>query len=138
MKTLMTGATGFVGGYLARSLAQRGDCLRCLVRSTSRRESLADIAGIEFVEGDLLDPSTLAGVADGIDLAFHLAAEGHVSAVSEEAHRRFVAVNVEGTRNLLGELIGTEVKKVGRPTGASSPSTSRGRGTCWGSSSART
>lgn len=108
----MTGATGFVGGYLARALAQRGDRLRCLVRPTSRRESLAGIEGIEFVAGDLLDPSTLKGVAEGIDIAFHLAAEGHVSAISRDAHRRFVAVNVEGTRNLLTEFAGAGAKKV--------------------------
>ncbi len=51
--------------------------------------------------GDITAPETLAGVADGCDVVFHLAAEGHVSAQSEEAFRRFVAVNVDGTAALI-------------------------------------
>ena len=108
---LVTGATGFVGGRLVRALAQRGASCRCLVRSTSRRDVLGDVAGIEFVEGDLTDAPTLKGVARGVDAVFHLAAEGHVSATSEEAFRRFVAVNVDGTRNLLNECVGTPIRR---------------------------
>ena len=47
------------------------------------------------------EPETLACVAADGDIVFHLAAEGHVSAQSEEAFRRFAAVNVDGTAALI-------------------------------------
>lgn len=111
MKALVTGGTGFVGRRLVAALAGRGDAVRCLVRPTSNRSGLAELPGVEFVEGDLTRAESLAGVAEGVDVVFHLAAEGHVSAVSEEAYGRFVAVNVEGTRNLLRACAGAGVKR---------------------------
>jgi len=111
MKNLVTGATGFVGRYLVRALLDRGQSVRCLVRATSRREGLEG-PGVEFFEGDVTDPASLRGLADGVDRAFHLCAEGHVSAISGEAYRRFVAVNVEGTRHVLGECARAGVKRV--------------------------
>jgi nucleoside-diphosphate-sugar epimerase len=103
MNVLVTGATGFVGSHLVRTLGQRGDRCRCLMRPTSDRAKLDGIPNLEFVEGDITEPDTLEGIAEGCQLVYHLSAEGHVSAISEEAFQRFVRVNVEGTRNLLEE-----------------------------------
>ncbi len=110
MKALVTGGTGFVGRYLVRELASRGVECRVLVRPTSDRRGLADVGGVEYHEGDILRPETLAGVADGVRHVYHLAAEGHVSAVSKAAFRKFVEVNVEGTRNLLSACSGCGVE----------------------------
>ena len=103
MRCLVTGGTGFVGRRLVAALAARGDACRCLVRPTSDLGKLAGVPGVELVEGDLTRVETLDGVAEGIDVAFHLAAEGHVSAVSKAAYRRFRDVNVGGTEHLLRE-----------------------------------
>lgn len=106
---LVTGAGGFIGGYLLPSLTEAGARCRVLVRSEASRERLAArFDGLEYHEGDLTRPETLAGVGDGMQYVVHLAAEGHVSAVSEEAFRRFQAVNVEGTRHLLEACAGAE------------------------------
>ncbi|MFP4057414.1 MAG: NAD-dependent epimerase/dehydratase family protein [Candidatus Brocadiia bacterium] len=111
MNALITGATGFIGHHLARTLGERGDCVRCLVRPTSDRSKLEGLAGVDFAVGDVAEPSSLEGVAEGCSVVFHLAAEGHVSAVSEEAYRRFAAVNVGGTRNLLEACAGSGVRR---------------------------
>jgi len=103
MNILITGGTGFVGGYLVRALGGQGDRCRCLVRPTSDRSKLEGLPGVEFVEGDITRPDTLDGIAEGCQVVYHLSAEGHVSAISEEAFQRFVKVNVDGTRNLLDE-----------------------------------
>ena len=55
VKVLVTGATGFTGGHLARFLARRGDAVRALVRRRDRGRAICDQAGIEVVEGDLTD-----------------------------------------------------------------------------------
>ena len=67
----MTGATGFIGGGLARALAGAGARVRCLVRNTARAEHLTD-AGCEVVEGDVIHPPTLEGVGHDIDVAYYL------------------------------------------------------------------
>ena len=71
MLTLVTGATGFVGGRLARALAERGADVRCLVRDRSRAEHLAE-AGYELHEGDVLDAGSLRGAGEGVSTAYYL------------------------------------------------------------------
>ena len=68
---LVTGATGFIGGRLARLLASRGWRVRCLVRDPSRAEDLAK-EGMELVVADLLDGESLRGAGEGVDVAYYL------------------------------------------------------------------
>ncbi len=69
MRTLLTGATGFVGGRLLPRLAAVDD-VRCLVRDASRLPDPP--AGVEVVEGDLGDPRSLAGALEGIECVVYL------------------------------------------------------------------
>src|SRR4051812_34598470 len=70
---LVTGATGFVGGRLVAALDDGGAELRCMVRdaSSSRAQALAD-GGHDLHEGDVLDPASLRGAGEGIDVAYYL------------------------------------------------------------------
>jgi uncharacterized protein YbjT (DUF2867 family) len=70
-RALVTGATGFVGGRLARELAARGHSVRCLVRDRGRAADL-ERAGCELHEGDVLDRSTLAGAGEQVEVAYYL------------------------------------------------------------------
>ncbi|MGI8728264.1 MAG: NAD(P)H-binding protein, partial [Solirubrobacterales bacterium] len=54
MKIFLTGATGFIGGHIARKLRDRGDDVRVLVRSLEKGRELAGI-GCDLVVGDLGD-----------------------------------------------------------------------------------
>jgi uncharacterized protein YbjT (DUF2867 family) len=71
MRALVTGATGFVGGRLARVLDERGHEVRALVRDRSRASHLED-AGFELHEGDVLDAASLRGAGEGVDVAYYL------------------------------------------------------------------
>jgi nucleoside-diphosphate-sugar epimerase len=97
MKTLVTGATGFLGSYLVRALIARGDSVRILARSAERARALA-AAGAQVRIGDLAEPATLSGIADGIDVVFHLA-----RSVTEGSDELFERVDVQGTERLIAE-----------------------------------
>jgi uncharacterized protein YbjT (DUF2867 family) len=68
---LITGATGFVGGRLARAELEAGREVRALVRAPGRAELLAEL-GAELQRGDMLDADSLAGAGEGIDVAYYL------------------------------------------------------------------
>ena len=100
MKLLVTGATGKVGSRLAKRLAQRGDQVRALVRRA------AELPGIELVQGDLLDPDSLAGAVRGVDAVIHCAAFFR-GATPEQAH----ATNDLGTQHLANAARAAGVKR---------------------------
>lgn len=106
----MTGATGFIGPYLIGRLVSRGDDCRCLVRTSSKKSTLEKY-GVELVEGDIRDPNSLRGIANGMDGLFHLATLGHMSnfKVTEDM---FEAINVQGTVNILKECLRAGVGKI--------------------------
>lgn len=93
---LVTGATGFTGGYLVRSLVGEGHSVRVVVRSRSKAASLP--LGVDIREADITDPAAVAGVVEGIGTIYHLAAAYREASHREDGYRR---VNVEATRNLL-------------------------------------
>jgi nucleoside-diphosphate-sugar epimerase len=111
-RVFLTGASGFIGRYAVEMLLDKGYALRCLVREGSDASHLAGRGRVELATGDVTRPDTLAGVTDGCAYVLHMAAEGHVSAVSDEALERFTLVNEGGTRNMINAcLTNTELKK---------------------------
>ena len=69
---LVTGATGFVGGHVARLLVERGDEVRVTFRDPSRLERLGGLE-VEAVRADVLDRASLRRAMRGCDLVFHSA-----------------------------------------------------------------
>ena len=92
----MTGATGHIGGNLARALLDQGRKVRALVHGPSSR-ALDGIA-VERVSGDLLDPASLDRAFAGADVVYHLAARISVLRGDDAAVFR---TNVDGTRNVV-------------------------------------
>jgi nucleoside-diphosphate-sugar epimerase len=86
VRVLVTGATGFTGGHLARTLAGRGHQVRALVRN---RDAAADLtpAGITLVEGDLRDRQALDAAAAGVEVVYHIAAIYRQAGVGDDAYR---------------------------------------------------
>jgi nucleoside-diphosphate-sugar epimerase len=101
MNALITGANGFLGTWLARALAARGDTVACLLRPSS---DVSGLSGLSYtrVEGDVTDPGSLERAVAGRDVVFHLA--GIRRAATRE---EFLRVNAEGTRNVCEALLRT-------------------------------
>jgi dihydroflavonol-4-reductase len=74
MTTLLTGATGFVGSAVARTLLSRGHALRLLTRPGSDHRNIAGLDA-EVVTGDLTDPASLVRAAAGCRFVVHVAAD---------------------------------------------------------------
>jgi len=99
MTVLVTGATGFTGGHLARHLAAAGHSVAALVRpaSVSRADALA-ASGIDVRIGDLTDAASVRRAVEGCELVYHVAATYREAGQGDAAYRR---TNVEGTRHVL-------------------------------------
>ena len=97
MKVLVTGATGFIGGNLARELYARGYEVRALARPGSNSLTMEG-TGIERVEGDILDRESVRRAAEGCQAVFHCAAAYTFWSRDPQAVRR---TNVGGTVNVL-------------------------------------
>ena len=104
-KTLLTGATGFIGSHVARALLERGDDLRVAVRGDRNRQLDLDA---EQVRCDVLDRRAVRRAMKGVSRVFHAA--GVTSVRPEDAEQMF-EVNVRGTRTVLGEALRAGVER---------------------------
>lgn len=97
MKAFLTGATGFVGGNLARALLEKGFTIKALVRPASLRANVESLP-MELIEGDLLNRDLLVRSMRGCQVLFHCAA--HYSLWMKDAAALY-RDNVDGTRTVL-------------------------------------
>lgn len=113
MTVLVTGASGLLGGAVARVLVARGADVRTLQRRPS------GVPGAQDVAGSVTDPEAVARALDGVDAVVHLAARVSLAGPREE----FDAVNIGGTTTLLDAA---ERAGVRRFVQVSSPSVAHG------------
>ena len=106
MKALVTGATGFVGGAVARALVQAGIDVRVMARKESDLHNLKDLV-VEQVVGDLRDRGALRTAMAGCQQLYHVAA---YYALWAKDPTIFYDINVTGTRNVLeaAQAVGIE------------------------------
>ena len=110
---LVTGGAGFIGSHIAEALVRRGDHVRVLDNlCTGFRDNLSAFAGdIEFVEGDVSDPETVAKAVRGIECIFHEAALASVP-LSVERPLDSNRACVTGTLNVLDQAQRAGVRRV--------------------------
>jgi dihydroflavonol-4-reductase len=106
-KVLVTGATGFTGGALARRLASHNAPVRVLARDRAPATPLADL-GIEIVQGDLRNPASLREALQGVDTVYHIAAVYRQQAVEPHV---FKDVNGTAVQHLLDAAIAAGARR---------------------------
>ena len=95
MKFLVTGATGFIGGAVARRLAESGHDVRALVRPGQDSSDLEHI-GVHPVNGDLSNEQALIRGLDGVDGLFNVA--GHYAFWARD-RSIFYKTNFDGVKH---------------------------------------
>jgi len=110
VRAFVTGATGFIGGRVARVLRERGDDVVALVRNPQRAETLRSM-GCELAPGELSDIDSLRTGMHGCDAAFHVAAMYKVGVTGDECEQ-MRAANVDGTRNVIDAALASGVGRV--------------------------
>ena len=108
---LVTGATGFFGGNLARQLAQSGERVRVLVRD-GRRPIALDGLPYEVADGDIRDDQALARAVRGCRQVYHAAASIAMWCRDRAGFEEIRGVNVGGTRRLLRAAAAAGVERV--------------------------
>jgi nucleoside-diphosphate-sugar epimerase len=100
-KALVTGAGGFIGSFLCKKLSENGYEIKALAMPGENVKHL-EALGIEISVGDLTKPRSIKGLADGVDIVYHLA--GRVTDWGPK--KVFYAAIVDATKNLLEESAG--------------------------------
>jgi dihydroflavonol-4-reductase len=107
-KTLVTGASGFLGSHLVRALAERGDELRVLARRSSNLDPLAELE-FERATGDVTDRRAVRRAMDGVARVFHVA--GRTSLRDRDREAVFAA-NLQGARIVFEEALEAQVERL--------------------------
>jgi dihydroflavonol-4-reductase len=106
-RTLVTGATGFLGSSVTRALVERGDDVRVTLRASSSRAAIEGL-DVDVAVAQLGDRAALRRALRGVDRVFHVAGTTHLRATVGELLR----VNVEGTRLVMEEALRAGVERV--------------------------
>jgi dihydroflavonol-4-reductase len=132
-KTLVTGATGFVGAAVARALIARGERVVLLARKDSPRGNVEGLDA-EIAIGDLRDAASLTPVLRGVDQLYHVAADYRFWARDPQ---EIIEANRLGVGNIMTEALRAGVSRIvytssvatlklnveGRPVDETSPAT---------------
>jgi nucleoside-diphosphate-sugar epimerase len=107
MTSLVTGASGFLGGHVVEELCRRGENVVVFARKTSDLSAVKHLP-IEVRYGELRDVDSMKGIMDDVDMVFNCAG----SVRFHQAYDKIHDINVVGTERLVAAAADAEVEKV--------------------------
>ncbi len=119
---LVTGATGFVGGGIARRLLADGRAVRVLSRRPDAAAGLRAL-GAEVVAGDVLDPASVERAAHGCEVTYHVAG---MNGFCMRDPAPMLAANVTGTANVVAACGRAGVRRIVYTSSAAAIGEARG------------
>lgn len=108
MRVLVTGVTGFTGGHLARTLAERGYHVRGLVRQSAQARDV-DASGIEPAIGKLDDRAALGRAVKDVDIVYHIAAVYREAGIPTATYR---AINATAVGDVIAAAAAAGARRV--------------------------
>ena len=105
MHVLITGGTGFVGGWTAKAVADAGHSVRFLVRNPDRLHTSVAKLGVDlsdFAVGDITDRVSVRDALRGCDAVVHSAA---LVATDPRQTAEMLTTNMQGAQNVLGQSV---------------------------------
>ena len=108
IKVLVTGATGFTGNALAKTLCANGYDVRVFVRDKEKFFALENNGNYDVIVGDLRDPEIVAEAVKGVEKVFHIAAIFRSAGITDQVYRD---VHVKGTKYLLESSLKYGIQK---------------------------
>lgn len=107
---LVTGGTGLVGSHLLEQLISSGKKVRAIRRKSSQNIFSENFSEkIEWVEGDVLDITSLKDAMQGVEQVYHCAG---VVSFSPNEKNNIMKVNVDGTANMVNIALENKIKKM--------------------------
>ncbi|MGD2162103.1 MAG: complex I NDUFA9 subunit family protein [Anaerolineales bacterium] len=104
----VTGGSGFLGSYIVQQLVSEGREVRVLVRNRERAEKEGRLAGlsVDWVSGDVTDPSSLSAGLQGVEQIIHTAA-----IAIEKGQATYEEVNFQGTVHMVDAAKNAGIKR---------------------------
>ncbi len=105
---LVTGAAGYVGSHIVKRLTEAGQPVRALVRNRAWAQAEGRLANlkVEWIEGDVTRPETLASAMQGVATVIHT-----VAIAIEKGGRKYETINYQGTVNVVDAAKAEGVKR---------------------------
>ena len=111
-KVLLIGGSGFVGGWIANRLSERGIRVTIPTRRRDNTKQLILLPTVYMEEADVNDPQVLASLMDGVDAVINLVGILHDSDSSQPYGKRFAAAHVELPRKIIAAMQQTGVRRL--------------------------
>jgi nucleoside-diphosphate-sugar epimerase len=109
---LVTGGAGFIGSHLVEELVRRGERVRVVDNlSTGKRQNIAHVASVDFVDGDLADLEVARRTVKGVDYVLHQAAIPSVPRSVQDPVTSNRA-NIDASLNVLVAARDARVKRI--------------------------
>lgn len=105
MRILITGGTGFVGGWTAKAIADAGHSIRFLVRTPAKLQTSVAKLGVDvsdFAVADITDRVAVREALRGCDAVVHSAA---LVATDPRQTTEMLTTNMQGAQNVLGQSV---------------------------------
>lgn len=105
MRVLITGGTGFVGGWTAKAICDAGHSVRFLVRNPDKLQTTVAKLGVDvsdFAVADIVDRVAVREALQGCDAVVHSAA---LVATDPRQTPEMLATNMQGAQNVLGQSV---------------------------------
>ncbi len=106
-RVLVTGASGYTGTVLVKKLVAQGASVRAIARKSSNLSPFEGLP-VEWIHGDVFDPTTVAEAVNGVEYVIHVAAAYREAKITDETYHK---VHIESTKLLAHAVLGSPTFK---------------------------